>query len=858
MRIAVVIVSIVLLSGCAEIDLCSSFGICEETVAVKTTKQELGPRDVVTISDVYTIPRSPIPPDNSVLLTFILTNHDTDPKNIAQNVIVDLYDATTFKNTLKQRCNENPSENCRSNQCNNLNPYTPCKLLPTAEKPITFNLISPSEAEIANIRTNPVLSFKVYYDFYSSMLYDVVVVNPMDMIKRQKAGETMPLSQAVIYSSGPIKIDAEIQGEKYALGDDTMDTIIIFTVEDEGSGTLKDGAIAPGKMKIEFPLGLANEQLNNIKSYSTRQQTTGGGPTMVDISGGTTGTTGGTAGTTGGTAGGTAGGTVKRDDAWCKNQAQTAKKPNPNNYECVDTNSYDNCETGTGLGGDSNWCDQSKGLKCCIPAGVSVTGGTVDRNDPCSIACGNYCPFDECMGIDKSKSTYGLGCYWIDRGIEDPLPLGEIGNSCFSCKSDVTCEFFSSPPLKGKAQCQEYACGLIKKGYECRWTSGEKCSLVKTPAEVVPKQPCSDCFIGLQTCKREKCQGTTMGGKECYWVEAGFSLTEKCFICPENPKCRLFDSKDECETAACGLIKTGGECIWTSDGECSTPKTPTGAVVSSAITGMATASKCSECGAGTLEACDLQECIDLGSDCYFAPYSSTVPQYGYCKECPATGALCSLFTLSEMCKANHCNLQCVWAGSSCVAASSATKCSDIKNREQCTLGPLDCHWDGSCKEGSNCNDEKKTLEACHDMGTYCYFDNTLGATDVLGNDGTCRRCSASTSCSAFNLAAECNSDRVCTAKCEMQGTVCTQKTDKISAATVVKPLFNCSSGNDKVVCENIEPIDLYKDQSVPLYFRIKGVPKVEIHETFTIKADVYYTYELKNSVEVEIKPWGSK
>ncbi|MBI5347473.1 MAG: hypothetical protein HZB66_02590 [Candidatus Aenigmarchaeota archaeon] len=64
---------------------------------------------------------------------------------------------------------------------------------------------------------------------------------------------------------------------------------------------------------------------------------------------------------------------LARDDAWCREQAKAAGETNYNNYKCVDTSNDKNtggnsCELGTGLGGDANWCDQSKGIKCCIPA----------------------------------------------------------------------------------------------------------------------------------------------------------------------------------------------------------------------------------------------------------------------------------------------------------------------------------------------------------------------------------------------------------------------------------------------------------------------------------------------------------
>ncbi len=151
-----------------------------------------------------------------------------------------------------------------------------------------------------------------------------------------------------------------------------------------------------------------------------------------------------------------------------------------------------------------------------------------------------------------------------------------------------------------------------------------------------------------------------------------------------------------------------------------------------------------------------------------------------------------------MCDAGRCSLKCKWAGAACVPEAPEEKeCKFITNRQQCTLGPADCRWrviesdadGGMCEPGSKCTGQKTDITSCHDLGTWCYYENTGGA------GGTCSKCDASTPCSKFNTQNECGSGRACTSKCEWQGTVCVEKEKKLRTGAGVVVVLDPGHGS---------------------------------------------------------------
>ncbi len=66
--------------------------------------------------------------------------------------------------------------------------------------------------------------------------------------------------------------------------------------------------------------------------------------------------------------------------------------------------------------------------------------------------------------------------------------------------------------------------------------------------------------------------------------------------------------------------------------------------------------------------------------------------------------------------------------------------------------------------------------------------------------------------------------------------------------------FHCS---EQGVCWNVKSIPLYKGDSIPLLFRITRVGSIqEPYRTFSIRANVEYTYELRNSVDIVVNPFN--
>ena len=56
------------------------------------------------------------------------------------------------------------------------------------------------------------------------------------------------------------------------------------------------------------------------------------------------------------------------------------------------------------------------------------------------------------------------------------------------------------------------------------------------------------------------------------------------------------------------------------------------------------------------------------------------------------------------------------------------------------------------------------------------------------------------------------------------------------------------------MCKNsVEAIELYQRESSPLLFKITA-PFVEVYQTFQVKAEVSYEYELRGYADIEIQP----
>ncbi|MFH1420412.1 MAG: hypothetical protein ABIG30_00405 [Candidatus Aenigmatarchaeota archaeon] len=96
------------------------------------------------------------------------------------------------------------------------------------------------------------------------------------------------------------------------------------------------------------------------------------------------------------------------------------------------------------------------------------------------------------------------------------------------------------------------------------------------------------------------------------------------------------------------------------------------------------------------------------------------------------------------------------------------------------------------------------------------------------------------------------------------GTTDTGTTDTGSAGTDIgitysSSPFKCGANIATGVdfgCINIEKLSMINGQSSPLVFKINNLPSVDIFQTFQILATIRYNYEVRDSVNIQVKPYG--
>lgn len=269
---------VVLISGCTALGV---FG--GDVINVEQTVIQNGVQDVVVVKDTLTIPKSPLLPDQQLLLSFIVENRDK-LKDV-RNVRIDLFNAPTMRNSAGTLCNlyvasgytpcninvgtclpretlpgaQAPARQryCIPDQCG----AAGCAILPGEEKPITFSLMTPSQNDIKNIKTDTKLNFKATYEFDGSLNYIVSAISTDEIVKRQRSGDKANLFTTKSHGSGPVQIDVELQGAPYMLSGvpsqisigNQFDTVMFFTIKNRGSGTLVNSQIDSGSMQIVFP-----------------------------------------------------------------------------------------------------------------------------------------------------------------------------------------------------------------------------------------------------------------------------------------------------------------------------------------------------------------------------------------------------------------------------------------------------------------------------------------------------------------------------------------------------------------------------------------------------------------------------
>lgn len=244
---------VVLAAGC--IEGLPFFG--SDIVSVQKSILEDKTKDVLVMRDVFLDQGTNLIPNLQMRLEFLIENQD-DQKS-ARNVRVDLFSAALMKSADGQFC-DSSARPCKPDKCGLTNPCT--SILPLDTKQITFTIRAPDERDIGGIKQETTLDYRTFYDFEGTMTYSLPVVNIEEIRKRRRADETTTVVESKSFGSGPVKVDVELQGPQYMLADQSA--VILFTVNDKGSGNLKNSVIdpwssvAPGQpgfygMHIEFP-----------------------------------------------------------------------------------------------------------------------------------------------------------------------------------------------------------------------------------------------------------------------------------------------------------------------------------------------------------------------------------------------------------------------------------------------------------------------------------------------------------------------------------------------------------------------------------------------------------------------------
>lgn len=247
MPVIISLIAIITVSGCTGVDL-----PFEDVVEVDRS-EALGVNDVIVIKDIKTMPSDVIMPNRKLLIYFTIANtHSTET---VRKVYSKLYDPFIFKNYDSQViCT---TDGCVPGQpaCNEVevvNGRTDCYVLPLGETPVSFNLLSPTTEEIANIRTKAELDFLVSYEFTTAFNYPILVVNENEIYNTQKSGGTIKKELTTSSSGGPVQIYAEMLGREFML--EGSDSTIRFKITEVGSkGDLKKSTIDEGNFRVFFP-----------------------------------------------------------------------------------------------------------------------------------------------------------------------------------------------------------------------------------------------------------------------------------------------------------------------------------------------------------------------------------------------------------------------------------------------------------------------------------------------------------------------------------------------------------------------------------------------------------------------------
>jgi hypothetical protein len=243
--VPLLLVFVVMVSGCT-FSPGDIFG--KDVISVQTRVVEEAGKDPVVIKEITTNPTGVILPDNELSLFFVIEN--TNKVYTVNNVRVDLFNAPGFRNQEGTAMCNSEANVCLpvDGECS---PTNPCTLLPGEQRLVQYVIRSPTKSQISSIKTQAELSFKVLYDFSSSMNFVIPAVNKEEVLKRMREGETLDMKFDKSYSSGPVRLDVETVGVNYLLDD--YETVLLFSLRNVGSGNLQVSQIPEFNLNQPIP-----------------------------------------------------------------------------------------------------------------------------------------------------------------------------------------------------------------------------------------------------------------------------------------------------------------------------------------------------------------------------------------------------------------------------------------------------------------------------------------------------------------------------------------------------------------------------------------------------------------------------
>ncbi len=255
MKYYILLIALIFITGCTFLR-----GFGEDVIKINVKTEKESPTEAIAIKNVETIPRSPVLPGQNVMLFFTIENRDNTKE--AKNVMVELFNPASFM-VVKDGTQDVG------------------RILPGEQRQVQISLRAPSEQDIAGVKLETDLHFRVIYDFESSTIMQALIVNEAEILARQRQGQPVPLESNIIMGSGPVKVESNIIGVSYILAGQPQGGIIVMKVVNSGDktkGDVKDGTISAGNLKIEFPAGLGNVKCPEMGSSGSSSPGSPGTP----------------------------------------------------------------------------------------------------------------------------------------------------------------------------------------------------------------------------------------------------------------------------------------------------------------------------------------------------------------------------------------------------------------------------------------------------------------------------------------------------------------------------------------------------------------------------------------------------